>query len=216
MEEQLKQIKEQSIVLNASMDKLNDRLGKAFVETKNFLTQGVSKSHDDTLKGIVDYIDKKVAPESQSSLVNLKDREGLGSYQAHLNEALAKAKMEWKRIGKGSSGYNGKYAKLEDVLDQTTPILAKHGLTVVQFVEDNEFGKLGIRTRINHASGEYSQAFMTMPKPVMGGKMSQEQSWGCTISYFKRYNYNSALGIIIGEETDNDGDPELHGGNFKK
>lgn len=121
-----------------------------------------------------------------------------------LNAALADAKKEWRVVGKDSVAHRNKYAKLEDILIVTTPILSKYGLSVTQHVEHSEYGEMGIRTRLGHKSGQWEESFLILPEPTKG-QTTQEQSWGITISYFKRYAYNALLGVIIDEITDNDG-----------
>jgi hypothetical protein len=72
-----------------------------------------------------------------------------------LATATALAKNEWPRITKDSIAHRHRYAKYEDILIATTPILSKQGLTVFQFVERSEYGDLGIRTLITHAFFHY-------------------------------------------------------------
>jgi hypothetical protein len=132
-----------------------------------------------------------------------------------LATATALAKNEWPRITKDSIAHRHRYAKYEDILIATTPILSKQGLTVFQFVERSEYGDLGIRTLITHASGQWIQSFLILPL-LAKGPGSIEQQWGVTISYFKRYAYNSALGIIVEDPTDNDGNTDAQSPTYRK
>lgn len=172
---------EQNEVL-ASIAKLNERinaLGKLLVETNEKF--------------------KELDARKKYSLVTVQSQ-----MLDQINLGLASAKLEWPVVGKDSVAHRNKYAKLEDVLMVTTPILAKHGLSVLQFIDTSEYGELSIRTRLCHKSGQWLESSIVLPEPIKG-QTTQEQSWGITISYFKRYAYNALLGVIIDEVSDNDG-----------
>ena len=66
-------------------------------------------------------------------------------------EALAAAQGEMTEPAKSQEGYNYSYAPLDTVVKITRPVLAKHGLFVMQTpinVED----KIGVETMIGHVS----------------------------------------------------------------
>ena len=69
-------------------------------------------------------------------------------------EALANAQGEAKDIQKNKQGYGYKYATLESILSMLRPILAKHGLSIIQShgIENNI---ITVTTRIMHKSGEW-------------------------------------------------------------
>jgi hypothetical protein len=103
--------------------------------------------------------------------------------------------------GAEQSGENthlkSKYATLEDVIDATRGVLAKHKLGLVQIPGTIEDGKLNLETMILHESGEYiiGDFQMTVGK-------GDPQSVGSALTYARRYAQKAGLNI---PDLDDDG-----------
>jgi hypothetical protein len=117
-----------------------------------------------------------------------------------LAEALSKAQGEMpdaEKTGENpffkKNGKPTKYATLSDVLKVAKPTLAKHGLSFVQFIEDEIY----LSTLLLHISGEWISGRMKLllDKATM-------QSQGSALSYARRYSLTSLLGIA---DEDDDG-----------
>lgn len=98
----------------------------------------------------------------------------------------------------GSFSYS--YADLADVTDAERPVLARHGLAVIQPITTNLIaGTVTIRTRILHRSGEEYDAG-SIEFPV--GQTAQQT--GSVITYGRRYALLAALNLAA-RGADDDG-----------
>lgn len=95
------------------------------------------------------------------------------------------------------SGYSYTYADLEECVTKTQPILAEHGLAVIQPLETTENGDV-LNTRLMHISGEWLEATKTLPY----ADNAPPQSQGGVITYFRRYTYCTLLRIVADEDND--------------
>lgn len=116
-----------------------------------------------------------------------------------LATALAAFQGEVEAVAKGEFNpfFKSKYAGLPEVVKTASPILAKHGLSVMQMLGfDGEFDLLS--TRVLHTSGQYIQdtARMHLAK-------DDSQGHGSAVTYMRRYAYMAALGLVA--DVDDDG-----------
>ena len=109
-------------------------------------------------------------------------------------EALAAAQGEMTEPAKSQEGYNYSYAPLDTVVKITRPVLAKHGLFVMQTpinVED----KIGVETMIGHVSGESFKSSIVMPLSNIVAKGNAAQQIGAAITYLRRYALMAVCGL---------------------
>lgn len=137
---------------------------------------------------------------------------------SQLFTAHVAASMEFEAITKGTEGYGYKYADLAAVRKITTPVLAKHGLTIIQMPVAAGDGHVGVRTILAHISGDMMESMCTTPISVHKG-MSSEQCMGTAITYLRRYAWVAVCGLAT--EADNDAAAPRapkndNGGNAKK
>lgn len=130
-----------------------------------------------------------------------------------LAAALAKAQAEFKPVSKTRevdfNDKNGRrvhyfYADLQDVINMSQPILAKHGLSFIQTTSFGDGNEMTLETMLMHSSGE----FIIGHYPVRIMQRPQEQ--GSEITYARRYTLSPMLGIHSEEDDDgaaaNEGD----------
>lgn len=87
--------------------------------------------------------------------------------------------------------YSYSYADLGDALGAVRPVLAQHGLAVVQPVY-GEPGTISVQTVIVHRSGErFESPWLTVAVPQQGGS----QAVGSAITYARRYSLMATLGL---------------------
>jgi len=94
------------------------------------------------------------------------------------------------------SSYKFAYATFDVILDTCRPLLAKHGLAVLQFPSNSEKG-LELTTILTHQSGQWMSGSLTLPIQESG-----PQAMGSLISYARRYSMASILGIAAEEDDD--------------
>lgn len=93
-----------------------------------------------------------------------------------------------------------KYADLGAIIKATRPILAKHGLALVQLPVSND-GEIGLKTILMHESGEFVEDTIFLPIGEERGK-SVAQVAGSIITYLRRYSWSAFLGIYADEDSD--------------
>src|SRR5580765_3693101 len=111
-----------------------------------------------------------------------------------LNAALAAAQGEFEPIKKSATAntgaYSYSYAPLDVIFAAVRPTLAKHGLAIVQRLEQYSGGPPSIRTELRHADGGVIAA--TFP---LGDAPKNPQQLGSLITYIRRYAIVAMLGI---------------------
>lgn len=110
-----------------------------------------------------------------------------------LAAALVDALAELTNIAKGHEGGGGgkryTYANIGDLVAETRPILAAHGLVALTSVHGFE-GRLACTIELVHSSGEVKR-FDPLPFP----EGNDAQTTGSWMTYMRRYALLSALGM---------------------
>ena len=108
---------------------------------------------------------------------------------AAIAPALVKAGAALEPIGKDATNpaFRNKYATLDAIMEQVRPVLAAHGLCVLQGVThpetvDGRVIGLSVETRLLHLSGEWVSTVVTLPV-----EKATAQGAGSAISYGRRY-----------------------------
>jgi hypothetical protein len=118
---------------------------------------------------------------------------------ANLAKALSAAQGEIKNPTKDSSADTGKYRygylSLPALREAITPILAKHGLSVVQSAGSGERGPV-VTTLLMHLSGEWIESD---PLAIPVGK-SDAQGCGSAISYARRYALEAMFSLAAEDD----------------
>ena len=118
----------------------------------------------------------------------------------HLLKSLAEFQYECPTIKKTKSNDFGKYkyTDLSDVTEAIKPILQKHGLAYFQTMDSNNV----MKTTLFHVeSAELLDSFITMPLDVELKGMNKYQVMGSAISYIRKYQLCSILGIVSDEKS---------------
>ena len=122
---------------------------------------------------------------------------------SELAKAMAEVQSRVLSIGKdktagGGGGPRYTYATLGNVIERLFPLLAEHGLCVMQPL-DNINGEPALRTIIMHQGGETIDAKFPLEKAGMKG-VNDAQQIGAAISYMRRYGLCSAFGPITEDD----------------
>lgn len=96
--------------------------------------------------------------------------------------------------------FKSKYAPLPEILNEARPLLAKHGLAIIQSPSGNG-QDISITTLLMHTSGEWIETDVLTAK----ADKATAQGAGSAITYIRRYSLSAVLGIS--SEDDNDGNP---------
>ena len=116
----------------------------------------------------------------------------LSKFQAECGPAL---------LDETNPHFRSKFASIASLHDTIQPLLAKHGLTVLQFPIACE-DRAGVRTIIGHVSGESLEQDFSIP---MGAKQDPQKAVAA-VSYARRASLSGALGLVTAESIDQDGE----------
>ena len=122
---------------------------------------------------------------------------------------LIKAKIAFQQEcptiyeGKRNDKFSSSYATLDYILEVINPILSKHGLTIIQYVESDS-----VCTGLYHKSGQFIETDLQVldPTPVISkagnSVRSKDQDFGVSVTYRKRYQLESFLGLSTTKDVD--------------
>ena len=137
---------------------------------------------------------------------------------ANFAEAFAKFQLEvcdpkmdeqTEYITKSGKKINFKYASLKEIMKTIRPVLAKHGICIMQEPK-MDGNKVSITTILLHSSGE----FVEFEPTIMNAVSAMAQEIGSAITYGRRYSVSAVLGL--GAEDDDDGNAAQYGTESKK
>lgn len=130
--------------------------------------------------------------------------EGIDQLATALSAAQGELKDAEKTSENKFAGY--KYADLAEILQTARPILAKHGLAVIQGVAyDN--GHVHVTTRLVHSTGQFAESMVSIPVGKLGkdGNLSKPdaQQVGSAATYGRKYGFTAMVGMA---QDDDDGE----------
>jgi hypothetical protein len=122
-----------------------------------------------------------------------------------LIDALARAQGKFPAIPKSHTAtvtsqkgtYTYNYADLSDVLAAVRPILAAERLAVVQTTQHGDGGKVILDTYLRHAAGGRLHS-----EVELGQSPGNPQAFGGALTYLRRYELATVLGIAPEEDRD--------------
>lgn len=123
--------------------------------------------------------------EHSESIVNLA--KALAAFHAEVTNPV-KDKIAEIRSDKGNYAYG--FSDLADATNLARPILAKNGLSVVQELLTEIPGKVGARSMLLHASGEF-----IVFEPCWVSYSGGPQQEGSAATYARRYSYLACLSL---------------------
>lgn len=111
----------------------------------------------------------------------------------------AQAEMPSVQMDGVNPHFKSRYATLSAIMQAVRPVLARHGLAVVQLpVADSDSVRL--RTIIVHTSGESVESEAAI-KPERPGP----HAYGSALTYLRRYALAAALGVVSDDDDDGNG-----------
>lgn len=115
-------------------------------------------------------------------------------------KALVKFQTEFGGVKADGTNphFRSDYITLDGILETAKPILARHGLALLQDVYGN-MECITVKTKLLHESGEALESGELQGKPAK----NDPQAMGSLITYLKRYQVAAFLGVC--ESDDDDG-----------
>lgn len=117
----------------------------------------------------------------------------------NIAKALVAFNAEVKIIEKDAKNphFKNDYATLDTIINEVRPILAKHGLVIMQF-PGGDGEKYTLRTMLIHESGEWIESEPLTMRPVK----NDPQGIGSCTTYARRYSLSAMLSLNTGEDDD--------------
>lgn len=118
-------------------------------------------------------------------------------------EALAKANAELGHAHKDRKNphLKNRYATLKAVIDASRPVLAKHGISLLQPLELTG-GTASVCTMLMHSSGQWLKSPPTEIAGAGNKGTNSAQAGGSASSYARRYSLSSMICVASSEEDD--------------
>lgn len=161
---------------------------------------------NDALALIAQATESGASVETLERLFALREKMMTEQAEAALREALSDFQGRCPIIKKthevknrdGSVRY--RYAPLDEIVKVAQPILKECGLSVSVDTESTDTSLTAIVT-VKHVLGASQTSRFTVPVGA-SEYMSDAQRWASALTYAKRYAYCNALGILTGDEDD--------------
>ena len=114
--------------------------------------------------------------------------------------ALVEAQSEFPTVGKNSTNphFKSNYADLTAIIETVRPVLAKHGLAVLQFPSTSD-GADSLTTCLVHKSGQFMRATARLATSVRGNSATAQEV-GSAMTYCRRYGIQSVLGLVAEDD----------------
>jgi hypothetical protein len=117
---------------------------------------------------------------------------------------MVKFQAECPRVLKDDENphFRSKFSSILAMKEAVQPLLAKHGLAVMQFpIGDPGYERAGCKTVVIHESGESIEQVFFVP---IGDKVDAQKACSA-VSYARRFAFSGALGLVSSEDVDKDG-----------
>ena len=170
------------------------------------MTDATTQSIENLTSGLESINHRLLAVESEIDKIAIFERsqveEPVGPNE--LFTALAAAQAELQDPTKDSTAnagqYSYKYATLASTLSAVRPVLAKHGLSLIQLPGrkmDNDVELLTLTTILGHSSGQSIENYFEMYPPKR-----DPQGIGSAMTYMRRYVVMAIVGIAGADDDD--------------
>lgn len=165
----------------------------------------VATTNQEQTSGLLTLIERvAMSPDADlnkmSQLLDMQERVLDRNAKQAFAEAMAEMQPHIPVVVERTKSHNGKYASFEDIIDQTRPVLQKHGFSVTFRVQQDEHS-VKVTCVLSHREGHSEQTDIALPADTSGSK-NAVQAVGSTVSYGRRYTYCALLNIATRGEDD--------------
>lgn len=121
--------------------------------------------------------------------------------KAAFNAAFAKLQQQLPTVVEKGKTNNGKYARLEDIIETVRPILGAHGFSLSHRTEWPDKGTVKVIGVLTHEQG-FSRESEFLGSADTSGNKNAIQALGSAVSYGRRYTTKDLLNIVTKDEDD--------------
>ncbi len=120
--------------------------------------------------------------------------------------AVAEFQRRAPIIAKADKAYDKEYARMDRIWREVRPLLTELGLSVTWQVCELRPGDIfHVEGMLRHRDGHGERLAYDIPVPDIIKGQNKAQQVGSATTYAKRYAFCGALGIVTGDDTDDDG-----------
>jgi hypothetical protein len=142
-----------------------------------------------------------VPVEKLEKIIELHERVQANAAKAEFDEAFAAMQHAMPVIVERKQTNNGRYAPLEDIVEQVRPILAKYGFSLSHRTEWPDKSIVKVIGILAHKAGhERTSEFISSADS--SGNKNAIQGLGSAISYGRRYTTNDLLNVVTRDMDD--------------
>lgn len=175
--------------LELSLQETDDKVTTAALEAEIARRGGEDLAEPDPEPEPPDLVARAMGPRPQDAL--------MAALAAAQGEFPSIEKRHEANIRSDKGNYSYTYADLADVLGAVRPVLARHALALIQRTQHLEGGKVELRTELHHAGGGTIDTVVEM-----GQSPSNPQQFGGALTYLRRYEIVTLLGIAAEQDLD--------------
>lgn len=148
---------------------------------------------------------KAIEPEKLERLLAVQERWEDRNAEREFNVALHEFQADCPAIVKDANAHNSRYATYEHLKKSIRQYMDRHGFSDSYDNEVNDQGQIcAVVCRLSHIGG-HSRITRFPVTPDTSGSKNHIQAVGSAQSYGRRYALVAALGLVIAEEMDDDG-----------
>lgn len=151
-------------------------------------------------------IASNVSPEHLGKLLEVRQAWEADEARKAFNLAVSEFQRRCPIIEKGDKAYDKQYARMDRIWSTIRPLLGELGLSVTwQACELKGDGLCHVEGQLRHRDGHGERLTQDIPMPELIKGQNRAQQMGSASTYAKRYALCAALGIVTGDDLDDDG-----------
>lgn len=147
------------------------------------------------------------SPEYLREILNVRREWEADEARKAFNQAISEFQRRAPIVEKGDTAYDKPYARMDRIWRTIRPLLTELGLSVTwQTCTLVEAGELcHVEGMLRHRDGHGEKLIRDVPMPEILKGQNKSQRAGSASSYATRYALCGALGVVTGDDFDDDG-----------
>lgn len=164
-------------------------------------------AHTDTsaVALIREAIASKADPTYLRELLAVREAWEQSEARKAFNNAIAEFQRRAPIIAKADKAYDKQYARMDRIWREIRPLLTELGLSVTWQVCELREQICRVEGQLRHRQGHGERLAQDIPMPELIKGQNKAQQMGSASTYARRYALCSALGIVTGDDLDDDG-----------
>lgn len=150
-------------------------------------------------------IEAKADPAYLRELLAVRETWEAGEAKKQFNIAVSEFQRRCPIVEKGDKAHNKEYARMDRIWRTIRPLLTELGLSVTFQVCELRDGICHVEGQLRHRAGHGEKLVQDIPLPEKVPGQNLAQQAGSASTYAKRYALTAALGIVTGDDLDDDG-----------